>query len=184
MSSTDAAGFPVSPCLKTAYTLQFYSLIFSKYCFVLGSLFLYPLPEESLYMWFQTLDCTTYKSLVYTLVLQTLGTNKKTLFCPKKNFLLKYRYWRDDSHIFSGTPFGLGGEEGWSRAERSQLSFKTCTAFKFPCWLSALVGMSHHIFWASLCYVTQRDRDNLCDKSQKPVCQWGNRKLTVFWRVP
>ena len=56
--------------------------------------------------------------------------------------------------ILQRKPFGLGGGEGWRRAERSQLSFKVCTAFKFPCWLSALVGLSHHIFWASLYYVT------------------------------
>lgn len=116
----------VSPCLMTVYTLQFSSLIFSKYSFVLGSFFLYPLPEESLYMWFQNLDCTKYKSLVCTLLYE------KTLVCSKKKFLLKCRYWRDDYHKFAGKPFGLEGEEGWSRGERSKLSFKTCTAFKFP----------------------------------------------------
>lgn len=56
--------------------------------------------------------------------------------------------------ILQGKPFGLGGEEGWRRAERSQLGFKIRTAFRFPYWLSALVGLSHHIFWASLYYVT------------------------------
>jgi len=48
--------------------------------------------------------------------------------------------------ILQGKPFGLAGEEGWRRAERSQLSFKICTAFKFPYWLSAFIGLSHHIF--------------------------------------
>lgn len=107
----------------------------------------------------------------------------KHLFVPRRTFCLNAGI-EGMTHKLTGKPFGLRREEGCIRAERSQLSFKTCTAFTFPYWLSALVGMSYHIFWASLYYVTQCDRDNLCDKSQKPVCQWRNRKLTVIWTVP
>lgn len=56
--------------------------------------------------------------------------------------------------ILLGKPLGLGKGKRCRRAEKSQLGFKICTAFKFPYWLSALVGLSHHIFWASFYYVT------------------------------
>lgn len=102
--------------------------------------------------------------------LSALWFMRKHLFVPRRTFCLNVSI-EEMTCKFAGKPFGLTWEEGWSRAERSQLSFKTSTAFIFPYWLNALVGMSHPIFWASLYYVTQCDRDNLCDKSQKPVCQ-------------
>lgn len=69
----------------------------------------------------------------------------KHLFVPRRTFCLNAGI-EGMTHKLTGKPFGLRREEGCIRAERSQLSFKTCTAFTFPYWLSALVGMSYHIF--------------------------------------
>lgn len=152
MLPTDAADFSSSPCcLMTAYTLRFYSYIFSEYCFFLGSLLLYPLQEEPLYLWFQTLDSTKYESLAFTLAYEKIfvtGNARRRICC------LNIGNEELTLTILQGKPSGLGGEEGCRRAERSQLRFKIYTAFKFPYRLSALVGLSHHIFWASLYYVT------------------------------
>lgn len=94
-------------------------------------------------MCFQTLGCTKYKLLACTVAYEKIFVTGNA---GRKTCCLTIGSEELTLTILQGKPFGLGGEEGWRKAERSQLTFKICNAFTFPYWLSALVGLSHHIF--------------------------------------
>lgn len=150
---TNIADFSSLPCcLMTAYTLQFIDRSSLNIAFFLGSL---------LFTHFRKGLCTCDFRLwtaMNTNQLPVLWLMRQYLFVTgnarRRICCLNIGNEELTPTILQVKPLGLGGEEGSRRAERSQLSFKIWTAFKFPYWLSALVGLSHHIFWASLYYVT------------------------------